>query len=68
MSKNRGGKGFNKQGLRDLNSLPGKSTGIRLEMPPEPGNDCPHPDDKIIVTGDELNFKCTKCGNIIGEV
>jgi hypothetical protein len=24
-----------KQGVRDLNGLPGKSKGIRLEMPPE---------------------------------
>lgn len=66
--KNKGGKGFNRQGIRDLNSLPSKPRGIRLELPPDSNGGCIHPDDRIIVTGDSLNFKCTKCGEIVGEV
>jgi hypothetical protein len=52
--------GYNKQGIKLLDHLPGKSRGIRLEMPPDmSGNICNHSSIKTDADGDS---SCTKCG------
>lgn len=34
--------GLTKQGVRDLNRIPAKSRGVRLEPPPKPSQVCRH--------------------------
>lgn len=66
MRKNKGGKGFNKQGIRSLDHIKGKSVGIRLEEPPI-SEGCPHPPDRITIVSEQFE-KCGKCGKILGEI
>jgi hypothetical protein len=56
--KNRNGS--NKQGVRDLNHLPSKPKGIRLEMPPDMQSaGCDHATTILDKDGDP---SCRKCG------
>jgi hypothetical protein len=50
-----------RQGLRDLNSIPSKSAGRRLELPPEQsgGKTCMHKRGRFDADGD---FVCQSCG------
>lgn len=55
------GDGLTKQGVRDLNQIPAKSRGVRLEPPPKPSQVCRHPQDlrRILWSGDTY---CSGCG------
>lgn len=52
-----------KQGVRDLNTLPGKSKGRRLDDVPKEAKTCRHPSDsrRIMHNGDSY---CESCGAI----
>jgi len=48
------------QGVRDLDSLPGKSLGKKYEMPPV-SVDCKHPPERIKKHRASGNSVCTVC-------
>ena len=55
---------FTKQGVRDLDTLPGKSTGVRLPPAPKQLGPCRHPlsHNRRLESGHE---KCMACGAIV---
>ena len=48
-----------KQGLRDLDSIPSKPKGIKLDMPPR-NQFCKHKNKKILNNGDTICLDCDK--------
>ena len=65
MSKKNCNKGFTSQGIRDLNSIPSKPRGIRLDLPPDmQAEDCSHPDESLI-TLNGGRVKCVKCSTVV---
>lgn len=56
-----------KQGVRNLDTLPGKSAGKRLDVPPQAAIVCKHKSRKII-NAHNLNWVvCTDCKESVGD-
>ena len=50
-----------KQGVRDLNNIPGKSQGRKVTLPPQPKYGCNH--KYMQYTPDEEHEYCLECGH-----